>query len=95
MTDYCTYTAKQLSRSSITGDLENLLSLYKEYRYEYDSLAEKAMENHPTHNYFFNWLGIKGCEKEQNLLGYLEGQQVQICNPVEPVFEKYLTQEEG
>ena len=86
---YSTYTAKQLSRECISCELEDLLILYKKYKNEYDFIADKLMEANPTHNFFFNWLGERGCEKEQNLLQYLEeGQEVQIWDQVQPVFAK-------
>ena len=45
------------------------------------------MENQPTHNFFFNWFGSKGLDKEQTLLGCLEEQGVQITDNYRPAFE--------
>ena len=74
------FTAKQLSRFMVSNDLESLLKHYAEYKSEYDQISARLMENQPTHDFFFNWLGSKGMEKEQSLLTYLEEQGVQIVD---------------
>jgi len=87
-------TAKQLARYFVSTDLENLLSHYKDYRSEYEVISSRLMENQPTHDFFINWLGSKGMDKEQFLLTYLEEQGVQIVDQsrsafVTPSKEKY------
>ena len=87
-------TAKQLARYFVSTDLENLLSHYANYKTEYDHISARLMENQPTHDFFMNWLGSKGMEKEQSLLTYLEEQGVQIVDQSRPTFvtptkEKY------
>jgi len=80
------FTAKQLSRFMVSNDLESLLEHYAEYKSEYDQISARLMENQPTHDFFFNWLGSKGMEKEQSLLTYLEEQGVQIVDQLRPAF---------
>ena len=81
------YTAKQLARLHFSGELEDLLSHYAKYKSEYDQIADRLMENQPTHDFFFNWLGSKGLDKQQALLTCLDEQGVQIMDNYRPAFE--------
>lgn len=80
------FTEKQLSRFMVSNDLESLLEHYAEYKSEYDEISSRIMENQPTHDCFFNWLGSKGMENEQSLLAYLEDHGVQIVDQLRPAF---------
>lgn len=79
-------TAKQLARYFVSTDLENLLSHYADYRSEYEEISSRYMENQPKYDFFMNWLGSKGLDKEQSLLTYLEEQGVQIVDQSRPAF---------
>ena len=83
------YTPKQLSRCHFSNELDQLLALYKEFKMEYDDIADKMMESSETHDCFFNWLGFKGKEEEQLLVEYLQRKSIQVELPVEPVFTKF------
>ena len=81
------YTAKQLARVHFSSELEDLLSHYAKYKSEYDQIADRLMENQPTHDCFFNWLVSKGLDKQQTLLTCLEEQEVQITDNYRPAYE--------
>ena len=81
-----TLTAKQLSKWHISNDLEGLLELYAEYKSEYNEIADRLMENQDTHNFFFNWLGAKGLEKEQTLVNFLAESGIEVIDDSKPAF---------